>query len=74
MDDVAFDGFYIVGDFMNMEPISHWLKNKKKTLEGKRMKEDYIRGNALLDEFDINQAAAQLAAAFEDFHTKCTKG
>ena len=52
MDDVAFDGFIILGDFMDMSPISHWLKNKRKTLENKRMIDDYIEGNKILDEFD----------------------
>jgi len=52
MDDVNFDGFIILGDFMDMSPISHWLKNKKKTLENKRMVDDYVEGNRILDEFD----------------------
>jgi hypothetical protein len=54
MDDITFDGFVILGDYMDMEPISHWLQDKKqnKTLEGKRMQNDYIEGNKLLDEFD----------------------
>lgn len=52
MDDVRFDGHILNGDFMDLEPISHWTKNKKKTLEGRRLKEDYIIGNAILDEFD----------------------
>jgi len=53
-DDICFDGFFIVGDFMDMAPISHWLqgKNKRKTLESKRLKKDYIIGNSILDEFD----------------------
>jgi len=51
-EDINPEGFYIVGDYMDMEPISHWLKNKKKTLENKRMISDYIEGNKLLDEFD----------------------
>jgi hypothetical protein len=50
--DVNPEGFYILGDFMDMEPISHWLKQKKKTLENKRMISDYVEGNRLLDEFD----------------------
>jgi len=52
--DIKFDGFLIVGDMMNMTPISHWLRgrNKRKSLEGKRLQEDYIIGNKLLDEFD----------------------
>jgi len=50
--DINPDGFIILGDFMDMEPISHWLKNKKRTLENKRMRDDYIEGNKLLDKFD----------------------
>ena len=52
MDDVRFDGFIILGDYIDMRPISHWLKHKRKTLENQRMKQDYIEGNRLLDEFD----------------------
>jgi hypothetical protein len=54
MDDIIFDGFVILGDLMDMTPISHWLqdKNKHKTLENKRMTDDYVEGNKLLDEFD----------------------
>jgi len=52
MDDEQFDGHIKLGDFMDMEPISHWNKNKKKTLEGRRLLDDYVVGNALLDEFD----------------------
>jgi len=52
IEDLKPDGFYLLGDFMDMEPISHWLKNKKKTLENKRMLKDYEEGNKLLDEFD----------------------
>jgi len=52
MDDHVFDGHIKLGDFMDMEPISHWTKNKRKTLEGRRLMEDYTVGNILLDEFD----------------------
>ena len=52
MDDEAFDGHIKLGDYLDMEPISHWNKNKKKTLEGRRLIEDYIIANKLLDEFD----------------------
>ena len=54
MDDVKFDGFVFLGDAMDMTPISHWLQDKKqnKSLENKRMKDDYVEGNKLLDEFD----------------------
>ena len=53
-DDISFDGFYIVGDFLDMTPISHWLHDKKryKTLESLRLKKDFIVGNIILDEFD----------------------
>jgi predicted phosphodiesterase len=52
MNDIKFDGVVLGGDFMDMGPISHWNKRKKKTLETQRMKEDYIEGNAYLDEVD----------------------
>jgi len=52
MNDVKFDKFIIVGDFMDLGCISHWNKNRHKTLEMKRLKSDYIIGNSLLDEFD----------------------
>ena len=52
MEDIKFDGFRIVGDFMDMSPISHWNENKRKTLEAQRLKEHYIIGNVLLDEYD----------------------
>lgn len=54
MDDIPFDGFILLGDYMDMAPISHWLqkKNKRLALENQRMKADYIEGNKLLDEFD----------------------
>lgn len=54
MDDIRFDGFILLGDYMDMEPISHWLHESRqnKTLENKRMVQDYIEGNKLLDEFD----------------------
>jgi hypothetical protein len=52
MDDITFDGHIELGDFMDLDVISHWTKNKKKTLEGKRLKQDYIIGNTILDEFD----------------------
>jgi len=52
MDDIKFDGIINLGDYLNLSCISHWNENKHKTLEGKRLKGDYIAGNALLDEFD----------------------
>lgn len=52
MDDIKLDGFINLGDYLDLACISHWNKNKRKKIEGKRLKEDYILGNALLDEFD----------------------
>ena len=52
MDDMKFDGFRIVGDYMDMSPISHWNEHKRKTLETQRLKEHYAIGNVLLDEYD----------------------
>jgi predicted phosphodiesterase len=52
MDDVCFDKFVILGDYMDLSCISHWNKNKHRTLEMQRLKSDYIIGNSLLDEFD----------------------
>ncbi len=52
MEDIKFDGFRIVGDFMDMGPISHWNEHKRKTLETQRLKEHYVTGNVLLDEYD----------------------
>lgn len=52
MDDNKFDGFIHLGDALDLACISHWNKNKKLTSEGMKLKEDYIIGNAILDEFD----------------------
>lgn len=52
MDDIKFNGNILLGDIMDLSVISHWNENKRRTLEGKRLKEDYIIGNVILDEFD----------------------
>jgi len=52
MTDIKFDGILNLGDFLDLSCISHWNKNKRKTVEGKRLKADFILGNSLLDEFD----------------------
>ena len=36
------------GDFMDMSCVSHWNKTKKRTLEGKRLKADYIKANKII--------------------------
>lgn len=52
MDDIKFNKMIITGDFMDLGCISHWNKNRHRTLEMKRLKSDYIVGNSLLDEID----------------------
>ena len=52
MDDITFDVFTLMGDFMDFGCISHWNRNRHRTLELKRLKSDYIIGNSILDEFD----------------------
>jgi predicted phosphodiesterase/transposase-like protein len=52
MKDVKFDGIINIGDYMDFSSISRWTKGKNKTLEGMRLKNDYIKGNAILDVFD----------------------
>jgi len=52
MSDVSFDKMVIIGDYMDYGCISHWNKNRHKTLEMQRLKSDYVIGNTLLDEID----------------------
>jgi len=52
MSDIPFDINVILGDFLDYGCISHWTENKRKSLEMKRLKTDYITGNAILDEYD----------------------
>ena len=52
MDDIKFDKMIIAGDFLDLGCISHWNRNRHRTLEMKRLKSDYIMANGLLDEFD----------------------
>jgi transposase-like protein/predicted phosphodiesterase len=54
MNEISIDKFVIMGDYMDFGCISHWNKNKHRTLELKRLKTDYIEGNALLDAIDSN--------------------
>lgn len=39
----------ILGDFLDCAPVSHWLKDRSKTKEGLRLKDDFAAGNKLLD-------------------------
>lgn len=52
MDDIKFDRHVNLGDFLDFGCISHWNLGRNKTLEMQRLKNDYIKGNVLLDEVD----------------------
>lgn len=39
----------ILGDFLDCSPVSHWLKNKRRSAEGLRLADDYAVANKLLD-------------------------
>ena len=52
MDDIKFDGIINLGDMVDLSCISHFNKTRHKTLEGLRLKSDYIIANGILDEFD----------------------
>lgn len=43
------DEIIILGDFLNMDSISHWNENKRLELEGLRFRKDVERGNEELD-------------------------
>lgn len=57
MSDVKFDQVVINGDYLDYGCISHWNQGRNKTLEMQRLKTDYIKGNALLDEIDLRLPA-----------------
>lgn len=43
----------IIGDFVGMNALSHWDKNKRVTMEGRRYKADMDAGNRALDAIDF---------------------
>lgn len=43
------DEIVILGDFLDCSPVSHWLKNKPRKTENKRMLQEYARANEELD-------------------------
>jgi len=43
------DKILIIGDFLSMDCLSDWDKNKKKVMEGKRFKKEIDNGNKALD-------------------------
>lgn len=48
------DLLVILGDFLDCTPVSHWLKDRKKTTEGLRLKRDYEIANQILDRITAN--------------------
>lgn len=42
------DSIVYGGDFLDMAPVSHWLKNKRRALESKRLLKDYDGFNEML--------------------------
>ena len=49
MSDYKPHRIILIGDFMDMTPVSHWMKDKKRPMEGKRLQNDYIGARDLLD-------------------------
>lgn len=41
-----------LGDQMNMDAVCHWIEDKKRPLEGKRLKEEYDGMNEILDRME----------------------
>jgi len=39
------DQIILLGDFLNLDPISHWMIDKKRLVEGKRLKQEYDLAN-----------------------------
>lgn len=48
-----------IGDFLDCTPVSHWLENRKLSLESKRLKKDY-EGFINMSQNHINMAGKQL--------------
>ncbi len=49
MRDHKWDEVIYLGDFMDFDQISHFNKDALRKVEGKRLIEDYAKGNAILD-------------------------
>ena len=50
----------VIGNFFDMTPVSHWMKDKKKSMENQRLAKDYAKGNRLLNKF-VREAGSQLS-------------
>lgn len=50
--NAPWDYFVILGDFMDLDFLSSFVKDSPGDVENRRLVEDYDRGNAWLDEFD----------------------
>lgn len=51
MKDWQPDHLILLGDFMNCDPVSHWVLDKKRVVEGMRLKEEYAHANRVISEF-----------------------
>ena len=49
MEDFSPNIVVYPGDQLQMDPVSHWLKDKRRVLEGQRLLKDYAGFNAILD-------------------------
>ena len=59
MSDYKPHRIILMGDFLDMTPVSHWLKDKQRVLENKRLLKDYEGANKLLDHI-VSKAGKQL--------------
>lgn len=51
IEDWQPDTIILLGDFMNLDPVSHWIIDKKRLVEGKRLKEEYYLANLQIQRF-----------------------
>lgn len=49
IDEVRPDTIVIIGDFLDMESLSHWITNKRLTMEGLRYADEIEQANKALD-------------------------
>lgn len=59
MSDYKPNRIVLIGDAMDMTPVSHWIEDKKRMVENKRLKKDYQNFNVLLDKI-VSKAGKQL--------------
>lgn len=57
----------ILGDFLDCAPVSHWLKENRKSSEGLRLAKDFALGNRLLDDI-VNISGCEKLVFLEGNH------